>query len=161
MKTRINYWPLAILGLLLWGVALTLWTLDASSNNKVQMDNSYMTNYHDVDESFNELMAKKDEFNKNYILDLEEVSLHFGENSINVKVFSKDIQPIQNAKITALITRPHTVQSDMNVNEFKYLEDGEYKSSTFALDKKGRWQVILKVQVGKYQTFEKLNFKNI
>jgi nitrogen fixation protein FixH len=160
-KRKNNYWPLGILGLLLFGVVLTLWTLYSASNNIVQMDNSYMANYHDVDKNYNELMAKKVEFNKNYILDLDELSLNLGKNTLNVKIFSKDIQPIENAKVTALITRPHTVQSDMKIEDFQYLEDGEYKSKSFELKDKGRWQIILKVEVGNYQTFEKVKFKNI
>jgi nitrogen fixation protein FixH len=161
MKTRVNLWPIGILALLLFGVGLTLWTLDAAANNKVQLENSYMANYHDVDETFNDIMAKKVNFEKNFILDLEEVNLKLGENNLNVKLFSKDIIPVKNAKITALITRPHTVESDIKIETFKYSQDGEYESSNFKLEQKGRWEVILKVQVGDYETFEKLKFKNI
>jgi nitrogen fixation protein FixH len=161
MKTRVNLWPIGILALLLFGVGLTLWTLDAAANNKVQLENSYMANYHDVDETFNDIMAKKVKFEKNFILDLEEVNLKLGENNLNVKLFSKDIIPVKNAKITALITRPHTVESDIKIETFKYSQDGEYESSNFKLEQKGRWEVILKVQVDDYETFEKLKFKNI
>jgi nitrogen fixation protein FixH len=161
MKTRVNLWPIGILALLLLGVGLTLWTLDAAANNKVQLENSYMANYHDVDETFNDIMAKKVNFEKNFILDLEEVNLKLGENNLNVKLFSKDIIPVKNAKITALITRPHTVESDIKIETFKYSQDGEYESSNFKLEQKGRWEVILKVQVDDYETFEKLKFKNI
>jgi nitrogen fixation protein FixH len=161
MKTRVNLWPIGILALLLLGVGLTLWTLDAAANNKVQLENSYMANYHDVDETFNDGMAKKVKFEKNFILDLEEVNLKLGENNLNVKLFSKDITPVKNAKITALITRPHTVESDIKIETFKYSQDGEYESSNFKLEQKGRWEVILKVQVDDYETFEKLKFKNI
>jgi nitrogen fixation protein FixH len=161
MKTRVNLWPIGILALLLFGVGLTLWTLDAAANNKVQLENSYMANYHDVDERFNDIMSKKVNFEKNFILDLEEVNLKLGENNLNVKLFSKDIIPVKNAKITALITRPHTVESDIKIETFKYSQDGEYESSNFKLEQKGRWEVILKVQVGDYETFEKLKFKNI
>jgi nitrogen fixation protein FixH len=161
MKTRVNLWPIGILALLLFGVGLTLWTLDAAANNKVQLENSYMANYHDVDETFNDIMAKKVNFEKNFILDLEEVNLKLGENNLNVKLFSKDITPVKNAKITALITRPHTVESDIKIETFKYSQDGEYESSNFKLEQKGRWEVILKVQVDDYETFEKLKFKNI
>jgi nitrogen fixation protein FixH len=161
MKTRVNLWPIGILALLLFGVGLTLWTLDAAANNKVQLENSYMANYHDVDETFNDIMAKKVKFEKNFILDLEEVNLKLGENNLNVKLFSKDITPVKNAKITALITRPHTVESDIKIETFKYSQDGEYESSNFKLEQKGRWEVILKVQVDDYETFEKLKFKNI
>jgi nitrogen fixation protein FixH len=161
MKTRVNLWPIGILALLLLGVGLTLWTLDAAANNKVQLENSYMANYHDVDETFNDIMAKKVKFEKNFILDLEEVNLKLGENNLNVKLFSKDITPVKNAKITALITRPHTVESDIKIETFKYSQDGEYESSNFKLEQKGRWEVILKVQVDDYETFEKLKFKNI
>jgi nitrogen fixation protein FixH len=161
LKTRLNLWPLGILGLLMFGVALTLWTLDAASNNKVQMDNSYMANYHDVDENYNELVSKRDTFNKKFILDLEEINLKMGENRVNVKLFSKDIEPIKDAQVTALITRPHTVEQDIKIDTFSYTEGGEYLSSPFTLDKKGRWQIIVKVKVGDYETFEKLKFKNI
>jgi len=164
-KSRVrnnNYWPLGVLGLLSLGVALTLWTLYSASNNVVQLDNSYMSNYHTVDDNYNNLMMQKAEFDKKYILDLDEIELTLGDNILDIKVFTKDnLEPIKGAKITALITRPHTVKDDLHLENFKYLENGEYKSKSFNLKNKGEWQVILKVEIDKYQTFEKIKFKSI
>jgi hypothetical protein len=69
-KEEINYWPYAIVGMILTVVLLGIWTIKVAVSNPVQLDNSYMMTYQDVDENINEILAKQQAFDARYSVDL-------------------------------------------------------------------------------------------
>jgi hypothetical protein len=159
-KTRINYWPIGILGLLGVGVVLTVWTISVASKNPVYMDTAYLTDYRDVDKNINDILAKEKQFNEKYIVDVENSTIILGKNSLSIKIFDKDFTPIENAVITAKVTRPHTTESDLSLT-LKYNDEGEYTSKEFDIKDKGRWEIIYKIDVDSLTSFKKLKIKDV
>jgi hypothetical protein len=159
-KVKINYWPLAILGLLGIGVVLTIWTINVASKNPTYMDSAYFADYRTVDKNINEYIANEDKFNSKYMVDTESTSLVIGQNKLDIKVFNSDMEPIENAKVSLLVTRPHTTASDIKL-AMTYTEDGEYVSKSFEIKDKGRWEVIYRVEIDGLVSFKKVKLKNV
>jgi hypothetical protein len=159
-KRKINYWPLGILGLLGIGVGLTIWTIDVASKNPTYMDSAYLTDYRNVDKNINDLLAQEKKFDEKYIVDLEESTIELGQNSAVLKIFDKDMQPIENAVVSAQITRPHTTASDISL-ELNYSEDGEYSSKDFDIKDKGRWEIIYKIKLDNLTVFKRVKIKDV
>jgi len=147
-KKEINYWPYAIIGMILAVVALSIWTIKVALKNPVQLDNSYMMKYQDVDENINEIIEKQKIFNSKYEIDLSANKLKIGKNKISINLISKDSNnSIKNPKIVAIVTRPTTSKYDIHLNEFR-LNDKHYTSEEFELKSIGRWNIEVKVQIG-------------
>ncbi|BBG64873.1 hypothetical protein NNO_0171 [Hydrogenimonas sp.] len=159
-KKEINYWPYTIVGMILTVVMLSAWTIKVALKNPVQLENSYMMKYQDVDENINDILLKQREFDGKYTIGLESNRLKIGPNRIYVKVLSRDGDPVKGASVRVLVTRPDTTQYDTELDRFSYKE-GLYSSEEFNLTRSGRWNIVTRVEVGgdvgykKYKTFVK------
>jgi len=155
-KKEINYWPYAIVGMILTVVILGIWTIKVAVKNPVQLDNSYMMKYQDVDENINEIMAKQKLFDSKYKIDLSSNKLQIGKNRVIINLISRDGKIVKNPEIVAIITRPTTAQYDINLNKFKF--DGKnYISEEFELKNSGRWNIEVRVKIGEdigYKTYK-------
>ncbi len=159
-KKEANYWPYAIVGMILTVVILGAWTIKVAIKNPVQLENSYMMKYQDVDENINEILEKQRRFDMKYSIALDSNRLKPGKNRIEVKILDNKGAPVKGAKVKVLLTRPNTAQHDIELEKFAY-SDGRYLSEEFILDKIGRWNIVAKVELGgdegykKYKTFVK------
>jgi len=160
-RKEINYWPYAILGMILTVVLLGIWTIKVAVDNPVQESDDYMMQYQDVEENINEILAKQKAFFARYDVDLSMNRLHLGENRVRVKVTEKKgHEPVSDAKIYAVVTRPTTKKYDKILDRFSF-EEGLYVSDPFALKRIGRWNIQVRVTIGKdvgyakYKTFVK------
>ncbi len=159
-KKEINFWPYTIVGMILTVVMLSAWTIKVALKNPVQLENSYMMKYQDVDDNINEILAKQRTFDSKYTVSLDSNRLVNGENRVEVRLADKSGMPVSGAKIKVLLTRPDTAQYDIELDEFTYT-DGRYLSREFTIRKSGRWNIVAKVEIGgdegykKYKTFVK------
>jgi len=155
-KKEMNYWPYAIVGMILTVVILGIWTIKVAINNPVQLDKSYMMSYHEVDDNINEIMAKQKLFDSKYEIDLSSNNLQIGKNRVVINLISKDGKIVKNLEIVAVITRPTTTQYDINLNKFQF--DGKsYISEEFELKNGGRWNIEVRVKIGEdigYKTYK-------
>ncbi len=142
-----NFWPYAILGMILTVVMLGIWTIKIAVTNPVQMANDYMMNYQDVDENYNELLARQKAFESKYEIDLGRSRLapHHGE--VIVRVTDKSGKPVQGAEITAVVQRPTTNKYNITLDKFRYERD-LYISKPFDFEGVGRWNIQVKVKIG-------------
>ncbi|WP_457592994.1 FixH family protein [Hydrogenimonas sp.] len=152
-KKELNFWPYAIVGMILTVVMLAIWTIKIAIKNPVQLENSYMMKYQDVDENINEILMKQRQFKSGYDVKLDKNRLKLGSNRVEVVVSDKEGNPVDNAKIVALITRPDTAEFDIELKNFSNL-GGEYRSEEFNLSKSGRWNIVVRVNVGELEGFE-------
>ncbi|SFO93268.1 FixH family protein [Hydrogenimonas thermophila] len=155
-KKEINYWPYAIVGMILTVVILGIWTIKVAVNNPVQLDNSYMMKYQDVDENINEIMAKQKLFDLKYQIDLSSNKLKIGKNKVVVNLISKDSNIINNPEITVVVTRPTTTQYDIHLNNFEF-NGKSYISEEFEVKNGGRWNIEVRVKIGEdigYKTYK-------
>ncbi len=155
-KKEINFWPYAIVGMILTVVILGAWTIKVALKNPVQLDNSYMMKYQDVDENINEILQKQIAFDAKYRLMMDQNSLKLGKNRAKISIWDREGNFVKNAKVTALVTRPDTTMYDIELKNFT-LANGVYVSEDFDIDKKGRWNILFKIAVGddvKYVTYK-------
>ena len=149
-----NFWPHAIVGLIIFGVILGVWTIKETMKYPVEMDNSYMLNYHKVDANINEILKNQKIFDKNYDLNLLSKKIAVGKNRFEIIIKDKNGNFIKNAKVNILVTRPETTKYDKKIEAENI--DGKYVAE-FNLNKEGRWNFIVKTKIGKitgYKTYK-------
>ncbi|MBN2768908.1 MAG: FixH family protein [Campylobacterales bacterium] len=161
-----TYWPHMIVGFLFLGLSLGYWTIKSASSMPVERENKYMMAYQKADEDFNEIMQKEKAFNALYDIAIQNVEiikvdpnvnskvkqadpikLNQGKNSFAYKITTKDGQLVEDAKVTFLLTRPHTDRDDMEIEDIIY-KDGLYTISDIDIEKIGRYTLVIKAEVG-------------
>ncbi len=153
-KKKLNLWPYAIVASILFIVFACAMTIKIALDNPVQMDSSFLNTYREVDENINNILEKQKKFNALYHVEVLKNSISKGENSIKVKVVDKQNNPIDNAKIEVLITRPDSVKFDIKLTPISN-SNGIYNFESFQIEKLGRWQILSKVSIGDLTTFTK------
>ena len=155
-KKEINYWPYAIIGMILTVVILGIWTIKVAVNNPVQLDNSYMMKYQDVDEKINDILAKQKIFDSKYIINLDMNKLKVGKNKIVISLTDIDGNMVKNPNITAVVTRPTTTKYDILLKKFTH-DNNLFVSEDFEIKNGGRWNIEVRVKIGEdigYKTYK-------
>lgn len=150
-KDQKNYWPHFIVGLVFFTIGMGVWTVVTAINNPVEMDNSYMMNYHQLDKDINKIIESGKKFDKKYRFNLITKTLKEGENTLLIKVSDKEGNIIQNANIDILVTRPETTKFDKKLKAS--FTDGKYIANV-KLEKKGRWNIIIRVKIDGLEKFK-------
>ena len=123
-----------------------------------EMADDYHMGYKDLEKKYDEIINKQELFDGKYKVAIQSgPEFAMNANSVSIKVSDKSGKDIGNADVTAYVTRPDSTKFNINLPKFKY-ENGQYTSSSFDLNKEGRWIVCVKVQIGdtmKYINFEK------
>ncbi len=159
-KKEINYWPYTIVGMILTVVMLSVWTIKVTIKNPVQLENSYMMKYQDVDDKINEILEKQKAFDSRYRVVFDKNRFSAGPNRINITILDKNGTIVKKAEVTALVTRPDSTLFDKKLKRFD-LVNGTYRSEEFVLKKRGRWNFVVKIEIGDdvgfktYKTFIK------
>jgi len=154
MKSSLSakIWPYAISAsiLMVFGFAIT--TIVVTSTMPVEKSDAYMMYYQEADASANELIEARIAFDKKYNVKYITDGLTTQSSVIKYRVTDKESQPVNNAKIKVIITRPNNHKNDQELNSYKY-SDGVYIFNNIKLPLKGRWNIMAKVNVGELQRF--------
>jgi len=160
-----SYWPHMILGFLVVGVILSYWTVKSASSIPVQESNEYMLKYQQADLNINEILHRKALFDRDYTIKIEadsalvdienskafktlrSVILQSGENRFVYQVMTRNGEPVTDMNVTFLLTRPHTVEDDIYIQDIPYME-GKYVVENVHVTKPGRYILQLRVQKG-------------
>jgi len=161
-----TYWPHMILGFLAVGITLSYWTVKSASSIPVQESNEYMLKYQQADMNINEIMKRKVLFDKNYSIEIIDVQrtvqeienskraktensvvLSQGKNSFSYRVTSKNNTFIDDANVTFLLTRPHSVKEDILIKNIPIV-DGKFKIDNIEITKPGRYTLQLRAKIG-------------
>jgi len=165
-RNKKTYWPHMIVGFLIIGLTLGYWTVKSASALPVQESNTFLMKYQQADIHINEIHALKKAFDKKYDITLKNaetmvmtdnihskrmqlnpVKLMKGMNHFTYVVQSKSGKVIEDAKVTFLLTQPHSRREDKLVENIIFL-DGEYTAKGLDIQKEGRYTLQLKVEVG-------------
>ena len=174
-----TYWPHMIVGFLMMAILLSYWTIRSASSMPVQESNTYMQKYQMVDIGINDILEKKEAFDKKFIIELidknrmvvtdnihsnkiqeDQVILHSGKNSFDFIVKGKNdsysIKDLDIKTVQFLLTRPHTVANDILVEDVKLI-DNKIAIKDINIEKKGRYTIQLRIDmkdgsIGYYQT---------
>jgi len=149
-----SFWPYGITLAILAVVALGVGTILVALKHPVQMDETYMKKYQNVDNHFNEIQKSQELFKKQYDVKIITDRLTIGKNSFNIKVTDKfTSKPAENLLINVKITRPDDDRYDIKLTS---KEKGEsYVFPSFDINKKGRWIILVDISNGKVSGYYK------
>ncbi len=148
-------WPYAI------GISIALIfvagivTIVVASKLPVEKSDTYMMGYHEADANANEIIEARIAFNKKYKIQLEDSELA-GEPIVKYKITDLNDNPVNNAKLKVIFTRPNSRKFDIELNEFT-VENGVYIVKSSKLPLEGRWDIMAKIDVDNLHRF--YNFK--
>ncbi len=156
VKKNRNYWPHAIVIVLILMVCACSLVLKIAMDNPVQMDSFYLEKYQDVNKDINKIRAKQKIFEENFKLEYKTKKFTIGENN-SFKMSIKNIKDqslVENAKIKLVISRPDT--NDFN-QEFimKSAKNGVFIFDGIKAKLPGRWQILTKINIGDKSSFNR------
>jgi flagellar assembly factor FliW len=165
-NSKKTYWPHMIMGFLMIGITLGYWTVKSAISIPVQESNSYMLKYQQADIHINDIIKSKLRFDKAYKIALTDVTLKKqeienakrakaesvvvlkkGTNSFSYIVSTLGNQVVNDANVTFLLTRPHSVKEDLVIANVPFV-NGKYTVNSIDIQKAGRYILRLRVQKG-------------
>jgi hypothetical protein len=169
-KTENTLWFIFVMGILLFGIIMIVWTVKKSISAPVHESNNFMLKYQIADMTINEIVELKRAFDEKYSIELKNVQvielptkyqnvhakrslqkpikLKDGENSFNYEIKHKDGSIIQDAQVDFLLTRPH-IRTDDNLENNVSFVNNLYITQPLNISKEGRYTLVLKVTIGK------------
>lgn len=152
-KTQRNYWPHAILGIILAVVIGGALTVNLAVHNPVQESNYFMKTYQDFEDNAYELEKQKDEFDKNFVISYSITKFKIGKNPLKLKIHNRLTKElVNNAHIDLLLTRPETNDFNKKLKPLK-VENGVYTFEDLDIKKLGRWKIYTTTTIEKYTGF--------
>ena len=159
-----TYWPHMILGFVTIGIILGYWTVKSAIKMPVHESNEHMMKYQKADVSANEIIEAQQRFDSRYNLVLKdmkpsdfkpehlkrkhgEIVALQGVNRISYEMTDKSGNPVSDANVTLLLTRPHTEKDDQMFASLPY-KDGRYTMEKLELKKPGRYILRVRAQKG-------------
>jgi hypothetical protein len=145
-------WPYAI------GISITfifiacIATIVISSKLPVEKSDINMMGYHEANAKANELIKAKIAFNKKYKIEYITDGINMDGCAIKYKVTDLNLNPVDNANIKVIITRPNNHKHDQELNNPR-IKNGVYTFNTTTLSKMGRWDIMAKINVEDVQRF--------
>ncbi len=140
-------WPVGIVLAIAAVFGLGAWTIIETGKADIQPSDDYMTKYQDADANANKLIKSRIAFDKKYHLKYDTEQLK--ENGCDVKysLTTLDGKPVAGASMVLVVSRPEV---DTYTKTFKkpLFEEGEYVFKDLKFPKTGRWNLLLKVEVG-------------
>ncbi|MDX9813660.1 MAG: FixH family protein [Sulfurimonas sp.] len=140
-------WPYSIAVAIFLIFMASVATVMISLKAPVQESDLYMIDYHDADKRVNEILSDAIEFNAKYNFYYTTDSFFKKGTQLKYKLVDKNNQVVDGAKISVLLTRPHTKANDKTIEDFSF-NGSEYLSKPLDLEDDGRWDIIAKVEVG-------------
>ena len=153
-----------ILGFLGIGIMLGYWTVKSAINMPVNESNAYQTKYQQADMHINEIIEAQERFDARYQVALvgakesdfkpnaylkrshgKIIALQ-KHNVLHYRIQTRSGEVLNDANVTFLLTRPHTVTDDQTPHVTK--EDSQEYRVIFDLEKPGRYTLRLRVQKG-------------
>ena len=117
----------------------------------VQESNEYMTNYQSAEINANDYINNKIAFDKKYQISYVPSDLTKSA-SLLFKVKTLSGKLVKNAKLTILVSRPDTHVYDQKLQSSVF-KNGNYIFNNVKFEKPGSWDIITKVEIGKYSRF--------
>lgn len=167
-KNQNTIWFLFVMLMLSFGIGMSIWTVTRAVSLPVQESNNYMLKYQTADRDINKIMVLQAKFDANYKIELQNatlltldeelqntnakrvqqkpVKLSLGKNRFDYAITTKSGEVVKNAKVSFLLTRPHTQKEDQK-EEKVALNGSVYTTKAIELSNKGRYTLVLKVEI--------------
>ena len=148
-------WPIFIAVAIFGVVGLSYWTIKETMTADLSQSDLYMSYYQNVDENINDIIAANIAFDKEYTLKLVAVNLGTKEGRVIYEIRKKDGTPVNDANVKLVLSRPVNDAKDIVLKPTK-IEDGKYYFENIQLPKKGRWNLMLKVDLNQKRRYYNL-----
>jgi nitrogen fixation protein FixH len=148
-------WPIIILGSIFGIVFASVATVVVALDNPVEMSDLGMQGYHEYDTNINEIIASKIKFDQSYNVTYNGKQLAASGTVLSYKVTDKSGNPVNDAKINVMLTRPNSHAHDIAL-ESPSVEQGVYTFESVNLPKEGRWDIMANVVVSDKQRYYNL-----
>ena len=151
-KSNGRIWPysIGISIILVFGACIA--TIVVATKLPVEKSDTYMMGYHEADASANELIEARIAFDKKYKVEYIADGLSMEDSVIKYRVTDLDSNPVSDAKVKVVVTRPNSRKFDIELND-PSTKDGVYTFSSTKLPLEGRWDIMAKVNIGELQRF--------
>lgn len=145
-------WPIIIAISIIGVIGLGIGTIKKAIDNPVEMSNYGMQGYHTYDDDANVIINAKIAFDQKYSIAFLTPQVSEKATVIVYKVTDKEGKAVNDASINAVLTRPDTTKSDINLSN-PVVNEGQYTFNAVDLPKLGRWDILAKVSVGSDQRY--------
>lgn len=145
-------WPIIIAVSTVIVIGFGIATIKAAINNPVEMSDYGMQGYHTYDNDANDIINAKIAFDKKYSISLTTSQILENNTTLVYQVSDKEGNPVNGAKIEAVLTRPDTTKLDVNLSN-PIVSNGQYTFQSVTLPKPGRWDILAKISVGTDQRY--------
>jgi nitrogen fixation protein FixH len=149
-------WPYIIGGSIILVFGACVMTIVVTSKMPVEKSDTYMMGYQEADAKANDIIEAQIAFNTKYRASYVSSELKKENTTLTYKVETIDGQPVNDAKITIVVTRPNKHEFDQELQN-PTVANGIYTFSNISLPKEGRWDVMAKIDVADNHRF--LNIK--
>ena len=145
-------WPYAISISILLVFIAAIMTIVVSVKLPVEISDTYMRTYQEADLEANDIINARIAFNKKYKIEYINKSFSMENTVIKYKISDINLNPINNATVKLVITRPTDHDSDQEIVDAT-IKNGIYTFSNIKLPLKGRWDLMLKVDIDSLHRF--------
>jgi len=149
-------WPYAIGISIALVFSFCIATVVVTHQASVQESDVYMTNYQDADARADDIFKARLAFDNKYNIKYMTKALNTDSTIIKYKVTDKNLNPINNAVIKILVSRPDDKSFNIELKN-PSIESGVYTFNAIKLSKQGRWDVMAQVDVDKLERFYNLH----
>lgn len=153
-KSERNYYPHAVIGMILGMVVACGWVIKIAVSNPVEMDTFYMEKYQKVDHNINKILDLQAKFDAKFDLAYSTEKFEIGQNNFTLRLTDKSGQPIDNADVTLMLSRPDSNKENQEMKP-SHVQNGNYTFGPFEITKPGRWQILSKIEVGEFKGYHK------
>ncbi len=151
-KNSGRIWPYAIGASIIFIFGACVATIVVANKLPVEKSDTYMMGYHEADAKANEILKAAIDFNKKYKVEYITDAFEAQNCIIKYRVTDINSNPINNANIKVIITRPNNHKYDQELKNPTIL-DGVYTFEPLKLAQEGRWDIMAHVSVENLQRF--------
>jgi len=141
-KSNGRIWPYAI------GLSITLvfgfcvGTIVVTQTADIQMSDSYMTNYQDVDAKANDIIKAEIAFDKKYNVSFDSKEISSDNSTLKYSVSDKNNNVVNSAELILAISRPETDK----FNQLKVQVSDDYRFFNVKVDTRKNAQVDIRIK---------------
>ncbi|MDY0233610.1 MAG: FixH family protein [Sulfurimonas sp.] len=145
-------WPYAISIAIILVFGACVATVVITNKLPVEDSDTYMRGYQEADAAANEIIEARIAFDKEYMIEYINEGLRLDGSTIKYRVTDKLNNPINDAKLKIIITRPNNHKYDQSLETFN-VNDGIYSFESINIPVEGRWDIMAKVNIGELERY--------
>ena len=145
-------WPYAISISIILVFIAAIMTIVVSVKLPVELSDTYMMGYQEANVEANNIINDRIAFDKKYKIQYITDGISIDNSVIKYKVLDLQNNPVNNAIIQIIITRPNNHKNDQEILNPK-IENGVYSFLNITLPLEGRWDIMAHITISENKRF--------